>query len=76
MIGTPDRIRVRFEDERCEIHIVPASPGDVGSFALSGGGNTSYRITMRSAVQRWPQAVGEYNIGKYQSGILLRKVEE
>lgn len=73
MLGDPDRVLLEWEDERHEIAIRPATPNSQGSYSLSGGGNSPHRVSIRGYVKQWPKMVGEYVVGKFANGILLKK---
>jgi hypothetical protein len=76
MLGAPERVIVDVEPGIKQIRLTPATPDNSGAFALSGGGNASYRVKITDATRQWPQLVGEYTPQKYANGILLRKKEE
>ena len=54
---------------------VPTTPTDSGAFALSGGGNTSFRFTARTMTANHPMMAGDYVATKITGGVELRKAE-
>ena len=76
MLGDPDRVTVEVEPNENLIRLRPTTPDDKGSFALSGGGNTSHRVRIAEAVNAWPGLVGEYTPRKSASCLLLVKLKE
>lgn len=76
MLGSPDRVLVEVEPDKCQIRMVPTTPTDAGGFSLSGGGNSSARVYLRDALDRWPHLVGEYEPRKLASGVLFVKKED
>lgn len=75
LLGTPDRVRISYDPDAERIRLMPTTPGDVGGFALSGGGNSPYRASVRQMVKDHPNMVGHYNTVKTARGIELQKDE-
>lgn len=75
MLGTPDKVLVSVDPEAKQILLKPTTPTDSGGFALSGGGNSSYRLTIKEVARRWPHMAGEYTPRKSTSGVVFFLVE-
>jgi len=77
MLGTPDRVIVEVEPELQQIRLTPTTPDNRGGFALSGGGNASYRVRMKEALTRWPDAdlVGSYQPRKQANAVIFVRCE-
>lgn len=69
LLGEPPRVRVQVEPDMRRIRLQPATPNDNGAFALSGGGNSPYRIRMATAAKKYPQLVGDYRVARATGGI-------
>lgn len=76
MLGEPDRVIVEIDPEAEWIRLTPTTPDSKTGFALSGGGDASYRIAMREAVKKYPQLYGEYTPTKQANSVLFRKKKE
>lgn len=74
MLGTPARVTVDVDPDAGRILLTPSTPGDRGGFALSGGGNASYRIRAKEVVNRWPYLVGEYRPRKQSRGVVFERM--
>lgn len=76
MLGAPPKVIVEWEEDNfIGLWITPSTPNDTGAFALSGGGNSMYRVSLSHFVlqQEHPEFIGDYTVAKSKSGILLRK---
>ena len=76
MLGTPDRVIVEIDPEAVAIRLTPTTPDMQGAFTLSGGGNASYRFTMREASNKYPQLIGRYKPKKIAGSMLFIKIKE
>lgn len=76
MIGSPARVRIEYDTEAERLRIYPAAPGDAGSWALSGGGNSPRRVNMRIWTRAHQEYVGQFSVRKIAQGIELRKGAE
>ena len=74
MLGTPARVLVDVDPAQRLIILTPTTPGDLGGFALSGGGNASYRIRIKDVLTRWPDAnlVAEYQPQKRINAVAFK----
>lgn len=77
MLGTPDRILLEIDPDERRIRMTPTTPDNAGGFALSGGGNASYRVRMRGVLNRWPDAdlTGEYTPQKQANSVLFKRLD-
>jgi hypothetical protein len=77
MLGTPDRVTVEVDPDAQCIRLTPTTPDNAGGFALSGGGNASYRVRMTEAIKRWPDAglVGEYKPKRQAASVVFEKAK-
>lgn len=75
MLGTPARVLVEVEPELRQIRLTPTTPDNRGGFALSGGGNASYRVRMKEAITRWPDAdlIGGYTPRKQAAAVVFTR---
>ena len=75
LLGSPDRVLVEVDPDAACIRLTPTTPDNAGGFALSGGGNASYRIRMTEAIKRWPDAdlIGEYTPRKQASAVVFQR---
>ena len=71
MLGAPDRVLVEVEPELRQIRLTPTTPDNQGGFALSGGGNASYRVRMKEALNRWPEIEGTYTPRKQAAAVIF-----
>jgi hypothetical protein len=76
MLGNPERVRGRYNPGQRAVRLYPATPGDQGSFSLSGGGNAQCRISCRELTKDYPHMVGDYKVSKASTGVLLTWTEE
>lgn len=76
LLVNPDRVLVEIDPDAQSIRLTPTTPGSKGAFALSGGGNASYRFTMREAMAKYPQMVGEYQPRKQAGAVLFTKLQD
>lgn len=78
MLGNPDRVLVEVDPDLRQIRLTPTTPDNKGGFALSGGGNASYRIRAKEALNRWPDAglVGEYVPRKQANAVLFVRTDD
>lgn len=75
MLGNPERVIVEVDPQAKMIRLTPTTPDSKGAFALSGGGNASYRLTMREAMRKYPQLVGEYKPKKQTGAVLFEMID-
>lgn len=75
MLGNPAKIRVRYDPDTQRIELMPTTPGDLGGFSLSGGGNSPHRIGAKAMANKHSVMIGEYKAVKIAGGVELRKVE-
>lgn len=73
MLGTPARVLVEIDVEALAIRITPTTPDMKGAFTLSGGGNASYRFSMRDAAGRYPELIGSYTPRKQAGAVVFTK---
>jgi hypothetical protein len=71
-----EKVLVSVEPELKQILLKPTTPNDKGGFALSGGGNSSHRLTCKQISMRWPDMIGEYTPKKSTSGVVFVKKED
>ena len=76
LLGEPAKVLVHLNAEERRIRLTPTTPENRGGFALSGGGNSSYRIGLKQVVAAHPEMVGSYRIVKIAGGIECRRVDE
>lgn len=78
MLGCPERVIVEVEPELRQIRLTPTTPDNRGGFALSGGGNASYRVRAKEVLNRWPGAglIGDYQPRKQASAVVFVRITE
>lgn len=76
MLGEPSRVLVSVNPGQPAIRLRPTTPSDTGGFALSGGGNSQCRISLREAAKKWPILLGDYQVRKSANGVQLIREED
>ena len=69
-----NHVEVNVEERR--IRLLPTTPGNAGGFALSGGGNSPHRISLRQFAGQHPEMAGDYSVVRIAGGIECRRVDE
>lgn len=75
-LGEPERVLVDINLDTLQVKLTPTTPDMQGAFVLSGGGNASYRFTMREACNRYPQLIGNYKPQKIAGGMLFTLIRK
>lgn len=76
LLGDPARVLLYLDVAARAWRILPTTPSNAGGWALSGGGNSQHRISVRSVLRQHPNLAGEYSVRKLaDGGIELRKQE-
>jgi hypothetical protein len=76
LLGDPARVRVEVDPEARIFRLTPTTPSDNGGFSLAGGGNSPHRLSLTSAIKRWPELAGEYRAVRSAGGVELRPAKE
>ena len=72
-LGASKPVKVFIDTGKSQIKLEPTTESDLGGWALTGGGNTSFRITLKKVILKYPDLAGEYRVTKQAGAILLVK---
>ncbi|MCB0132560.1 MAG: hypothetical protein KDD78_16980 [Caldilineaceae bacterium] len=71
LLGTPPRVILEVSTTSPAIRLRPTTAGDSGGFALSGGGNSQWRLMCKNLVRDHPDLCGPLGVSKAAHGLLL-----
>lgn len=75
LLGATEKILVFVDTVEHQIKLEPATLTDRGGWTLTGGGNTTYQITVRQLATNHPSMIGGYRVTKQARSIVLVKQE-
>lgn len=79
LINAPSgRVRIQYNPQAERVRLIPSTFDGANSFALSGGGNSQHRLSVKQMVRHCPEMIGDYRAVKLtaQTGIELRKLTD
>ena len=76
LLGATEKALIFVDTATHEIKLEPATLTDKGGWTLTGGGNTTHRVTLKQLVASHPSMVGEYRVTKQARSIVLVKTEQ
>ena len=75
LLGTPPRVILEVSTTDLAIRLRPTTASDSGGFALSGGGNSQWRLMCKQLTRDRPDLCGPLGVSKATHGLLLRPEE-
>lgn len=73
LLGATEKVLIFVDALADQIKLEPATLSDKGGWTLTGGGNTTYRVTLKQLIAIHPHMAGEYKVTRQAGSIVLVK---